>query len=542
MSSQGRSTSCDTSGHLLPVSPDLSSDSCASIQQMAQSQRHLAPISANESENFAFRFLSSLIGSPSWLRTISFVNDRNQTLAHLAILFRYTALLEKLVEWGVNPDVQDLNGFTALHCAYLCKDWESVRLLRCAGADENLEDNLGRLPVDIYSPCTSDIRAGTPSNDGTSSPAHIPSEEEDWENIPRPALQPSGFEVSGMMNDQPGSEAHTSESHLKGRPSIVSLSSSSDDSNDSWIEGFDEKVQISNSPIDLTPSPPPQSRQVAQPSRLGQHATPYPPPTSVLTGPFYLHDSTREPAIVQHPSPGTPSSDLTSSLSLSEASLPFRRVMNHRGGSGSDLSSAYPPSHCTSPMSAPSPIPPATPLQRSWTYNNPQMHRSDSPASYHHNMLHAGSDARVQRLYRPSPSPSRAGMRYDPPSYPPPFGPRFGAITLYHDEKCQKDGVDERKIFTGSSHHLPLSFPPPAHESGCVYTKNLKVEKNKEQSKKDDICQCETLQGHIGSAEEKDRSVRRFEEQAFTPVDGHGQANSQGNLQQRGGHDYNLEG
>jgi len=36
--------------------------------------------------------------------------------------------------------------------------------------------------------------------------------------------------------------------------------------------------------------------------------------------------------------------------------------------------------------------------------------------------------------------------------------------------------------------------------------------------------------------------VRRFAEHAFTPVGGRDQVKSQVNLQQRGRHDYNLEG
>jgi hypothetical protein len=545
ISTQGCSTSFDTSSyHHSSAPPNLSSDSCSLIQHMAQSQRHLAPISANEKENMAFRFLASLVNSPSWQDTISFANDHNQTLAHLAVLFRYTALLEKLVEWGMNLDVQDLNGFTALHCAYLCEDWECVRLLRCAGADEDLEDNLGRLPVDIYSPSIGHTRASTPSSDGTSSPPRILSEEEDWESVPRTALQASSFEEAGIVKGQPGPEAHTSNSHSKGTPLVVSLSSpSSDASNDSWIQSFDEKVQILDSPTGPTSSAPLQSRQVGQPSRVNQHATHYPPATSASTGPFHLHESTREPAPARHPSPGTPVSDLTSSLPLSEAGLPFQRLMNHRGGSGSDLSSAYPPSHCTSPMSTPSPMPPETPLQSSWSYHSPQMHRPDSSASYHQNMLHAASEAKGQRPHWPSPSLSHASMRYDPPSHPPPHWLRFGAITPYLDEKSQKETVDERKVLTGSSHLAPPPFPPPVHESGYAHAQQSKVEKNKNQYKKDDIRERETThtQGNaswMSAEKEKDRHVRRSAERELTPVDGHGQAKGHVNSQQRGRQHY----
>ena len=532
MSSQDRSTSLDMSSHpLSPGQPDHSPDNCALIQHMAQSQHHLAPISANEMENVAFRYLASFVGSSCWRDMISFTNNYNQTLAHLAVLFQYTALLEKLVEWDVNLDVQDLNGFTALHCAYLCKDWECVRLLRCAGADEDLEDNLGRLPVDVYRR-TGYVRSSTPSSDGRSSPACIPSEDEDWENVTRDALQPSSFEVTGVVKDQPGPGTNTSDSHSKGKPLIISLCSpSSADSNDSWIKAFEEKARITDPPIDLTSSP---GRRVSQPSRVGQYATPYPAATSASTGPFNPHESTREPATAAYyPSPGTPASDLTSSLSLSDTGPPFARVTNRRE-SGSDLFSVYPASLCTSANTTP----PRTPLHMSWSSHHPHMYRPDSSAS-----LHYGSDARLQRLHWPSPSPSRAGIRYDPPSHPPPSWQRFGAITPYLDEKTQKEAVDERKILMGSSHlpTPPPPFLPPAHEYGYAHTYQLGSDKNKKQSKKDHNRERETIhtQGNnsrMSAAREKEQFARRFTEQALTPVDSHGLAKDQVNIQQRDRH------
>jgi len=305
MSTQDRSTSYDTSSDIL--SPNHSSDGCTLIQHMAQSQRHLAQEAPTRWKTVAFRFLASFVGSPWWRDTISFANSHNPTLAHLAVLFWYTALLDKLVEWGVNLDVQDLNGFTAPHCAYLCKEWGCVRLLRSAGADEDLEDILGRRPVDVHSPRTGYIRASTPSSDGASSPARLPNEDGDWENITRDTSQISSLEASEVVKDPQSSRAHTSDYHSTGKPLIVSLAlPSSADPNDSWIKAFGEKVQIPDFPIDRTPPP---SRQVAQLSRLGQYATPYPPTTSVPTGPFRPHGSTREPPAAYYPSPGTPTSD-----------------------------------------------------------------------------------------------------------------------------------------------------------------------------------------------------------------------------------------
>ena len=491
MSTQGGSTSFESSDRFLPQQPpNLSSERCTLVHHMAQSKGHFAQISADKMENLAFRFLASFVDSPRWRHTISFMNKQRQTLAHLAVLFRYTALLEKLVEWGVDLDVQDVNGFTALHCAYLCKDWECVRILRCAGVDEDLADNIGRLPVDIYSPPTCHTRASTPS-DNISSPAHISSEgEDDWEDVPSPA---SSFEVPRMIaRDRPAFEAHTSDSHSRDGPLSISLSSpSSQGSNKSWVRAPKGNLQASNPQIDLTPSPPSRSRQVGQASQLDQHAVHDFPVTSLSTGPSHLYESTRYPVTPQHPSPRTPVSDLTSSLSLSETGSSLPRMSNYRGDSSSDLSSAYPPSYCASPMSMPSPILPQTPLQSSWSHLNPQMHRPDSSASHYRNVVHAGSDAKVQ----PPRSPCRTGIRN---GHPPPS---------YIDEKAQKGTVDERKIFMGSSHlYLPTSPSPPVH---------MRAEKHNRRSEKDDIRERKITEGHtswMSAEQEKEQFARQFAE------------------------------
>jgi hypothetical protein len=502
---------------------------------MAHSQNHYTTMGANEMENLVIRFLTSLASLASWRDTISFVNDHHQTLAHLAVLFRYIALLEKLVEWGVDLDVQDMNGWTALHCAYLCENWECVRILRCAGADEDLEDDLGRLPVDIFSPRTSYTRASTPSSsDGTSSPARIPSDGAgDWENIHSATFHPCNFEVSGTAKDQPASGAHTSDSRSRGKPLVSISSPSSDNSNESWVQEFDENVRILDSPTDPIPSAPSallQSHQVTQASRSSQHATSYPLATSVSRGSFHLHAPTRELAEVHHSLPGIPPSDLTPTFLL-----PFSPVMNYRAESSSDLSSASLPSQHASPMSTPSPMPPNTPLQSSWPYLNPQMHRPDSSASHHQNMLQTGFETRVQRLPRPSPSPSHMSIRYDPPPHPPSSWPRFGTTTPYHpDEKTQKEVVDERK----------MPPPPLVHESGYSYTPHSKVEKDKKQFEDGGSRQNETTKANAGwMSAEKERGVfvRRFADQALTAtVDGaKGQVVD---LQQRDRHHYTKHG
>ena len=77
---------------------------------------------------------------------ISTTNDYKQTLAHFAVFFGYTNLLRRLLEWNIDLTIADVNGFTALHCAYKEGDRACVDLLLAKGAPETVLDALGRAP------------------------------------------------------------------------------------------------------------------------------------------------------------------------------------------------------------------------------------------------------------------------------------------------------------------------------------------------------------------------------------------------------------
>jgi ankyrin repeat protein len=93
--------------------------------------------------------LSCLQAQPNFHEIVSTTNDGNQTLAHLCIFYNYPSLLGRLVEWGVDLAISDVNGLTALHCAYTNGDSESVRILRRGGASETATDKLGRTPSEL---------------------------------------------------------------------------------------------------------------------------------------------------------------------------------------------------------------------------------------------------------------------------------------------------------------------------------------------------------------------------------------------------------
>ena len=127
-----------------------------------QPTNQFSSLGVDEMESWMLEFLSSLANSPGWENTVSLVNEHHQTLAHLAVLSQYTTLLRKVAQWGIDVDVQDVNGFTALHCAYLRGDLDSVRVLKGYGADENIEDTLGRRPLDMKTQSTNGLGKGSP--------------------------------------------------------------------------------------------------------------------------------------------------------------------------------------------------------------------------------------------------------------------------------------------------------------------------------------------------------------------------------------------
>ena len=93
--------------------------------------------------------LRRLQGQPNFREMISTTNDWGQTLAHLSIFYGYASLLDSLVDWCINLTIADVNGFTALHYAYMKGDLDSIRILRRGGASETVVDKLGRTPLDM---------------------------------------------------------------------------------------------------------------------------------------------------------------------------------------------------------------------------------------------------------------------------------------------------------------------------------------------------------------------------------------------------------
>ena len=214
-----------------------------------------------EVERFMLQFLTSLSNSPGWDHTVSLLNEHRQTLAHLAVLFRYTTLLEKVAQWGIDVDMQDVNGFTALHCAYLCQKLDSVRILKSYGA-EDIEDVLSRRPLDMCTTNTNGPGTESPSSGRAPSSGEILSVGEDREKMT--SSQPASIADHETTMEIPASphqqlHAHESTTSFRILPASILMSSPICDNvtdDEARICGANE-LKLTNSPISLGHSPPP---------------------------------------------------------------------------------------------------------------------------------------------------------------------------------------------------------------------------------------------------------------------------------------------
>ena len=102
-----------------------------------------------ELEKFSIHFLSTYSRATNWNQIVSLQNECGQTMAHIAVMLGYFQLLGSLVEWGIDLNLTDSKGSTALHYAFLCNELACAVLLIRSGADELALDELGRSPWDL---------------------------------------------------------------------------------------------------------------------------------------------------------------------------------------------------------------------------------------------------------------------------------------------------------------------------------------------------------------------------------------------------------
>ena len=70
-------------------------------------------------------------------------------MVHISVVFGFLRLLQHLVVWGIDLQVPDDMGLTALHYAYFFQQEECLVLLLRSGANRFVLDHLGRTPSDL---------------------------------------------------------------------------------------------------------------------------------------------------------------------------------------------------------------------------------------------------------------------------------------------------------------------------------------------------------------------------------------------------------
>ena len=104
-------------------------------------------------ESVFLEVLNNIKGLADFQDRISTVNDYCQSLLHLAVHLQYRELAQNLVDCGIDINIKDVNGFTALHTAYLCEDAPIIQTLEQHGAIQLSLDKLGRPPVELSHCC-----------------------------------------------------------------------------------------------------------------------------------------------------------------------------------------------------------------------------------------------------------------------------------------------------------------------------------------------------------------------------------------------------
>ena len=377
------------------------------LRRLAQSQDGLPPIDDRELEELGVRFLATISDSPHWSNDLSFADENQQTIAHLCVLSGYTRLLTKIVDWGIDPDVQDVSGLTALHCAYLREDWDCVRILKEAGADEYIKDNLGRIPRRMCK--------------------YVEAEEDDWVDVSsRISTSPENVTLLGTQQRlQPHWRSPSvikTDGGIRASPMPMpgpSSEGSSSADDDSWSTAF-SNLRVTDSPPPITRAP---STAASSSSRRGGGAL-----EASRYGWSHRTYPSSPPRVQRNTSCGVSakpgSLPTTSSFSSMPAfpmpqpavpSFPVPEPTGH--AEESDDSADTQPSL---QRSSPSPVP--SPVSRHHTpAQTPLIH---APHASRLNLLAATRPTSSQSFQRSlQPSPSIPGTRYVPPPGPPPSNP-----------------------------------------------------------------------------------------------------------------------
>ena len=144
----------------LATASQFTTNASASITQEHDEDLIAHDFLANGLEGLYIRVLSAYSRAADWKQTVSLQNEYGQTLAHMSVMLGYLRLLGSLVEWGIDLNLADLNGSTALHYAFLFNEVTCAVSLIRSGADQLALDALGRSPWNLNPSLVDEVTSG----------------------------------------------------------------------------------------------------------------------------------------------------------------------------------------------------------------------------------------------------------------------------------------------------------------------------------------------------------------------------------------------
>ena len=391
------------------------------LRRVAQSQDSLPPIDERELEELGVRFLASISDSPHWSNDLSVADKYGQTIAHLCVLSGYTRLLTKIVDWGIDLDAQDVSGLTALHCAYLREDWDCVRILKEAGADVDIKDDLGRIPRKMCHQVGSEGTIYSEKEAASTSARFSSAGEDEWVNVSsRLSVSPENLTLLStqpmLQLPQRGPSDIKTVRGIRASPMPIPRPPSEDSSiadDESWSTAF-SNLQISESPPPLTRV----SSSIGSSSRggaprYGWSQRSYPPP------PMLQRNVSSGVLAKYHSHPGTSSVNRVPIFPMPQPAVPLFPVPEPTGHEeDSDGCTHTMSRQSSSQRSSPSPVPSPVSRHRSLAQTSPFHGQYATPSNLLAVPTGPDSIPSIQRSRQPSPSASSA--RYVPPAGPPP--------------------------------------------------------------------------------------------------------------------------
>ena len=397
------------------------------LRRLAQSQDNLPPIDDRELEELGVRFLATISDSPRWGEDLSAFDENHQTIAHLCVLSGYTRLLTKVVDWGIDLDVRDVSGLTALHCAYLREDWDCVRILKEAGANEYVRDNLGRIPRRM---CQYAETEGTVHSEREELSTPTPFSEEEWVDVSsRASASPENFTLLGthprlQLPWRSPTIVKAADGGIRA-PSIPIPRPSSEGSSsadESWTSAF-SNLRITESPPPITRAPSSVTSSSSRPRGGVPQVPQYGWSNRTLPlSPPSLQRSVSQAAPTKHGLlPTTSSFNSLPTFPMPQPAVPLFPVAEPTGyEEESDDCADTPSRQPSSQRSTPSPV--TSPISIQHTL---------APTPLHHVTHTTRSDLLAVARSLPSqrnqpshqPTPSIPGTCYNPPPGPPPSHP-----------------------------------------------------------------------------------------------------------------------